>query len=86
MHCPDAVSSRARSWSSPDALLSRLFSRLKSRIFLAMAQNTKIPVNVGVILDFDSLFGKVGMSCIDMALSDFYASHTICLILHQTPD
>ena len=33
------------------------------------------PVNVGVVLDLDSLVGKVGLSCINMALSDFYAIH-----------
>ncbi|KAL4650639.1 hypothetical protein ACB092_01G102400 [Castanea dentata] len=43
--------------------------------FLANAQNTTIPVNVGVILNFDTLNGKMGFSCIDMALSDFYASN-----------
>ncbi|CAN6719290.1 unnamed protein product [Malus baccata var. baccata] len=50
-----------------------------------MAQNTTIPVNVGVILDLDSLFGKVGLSCVNMALSDFYASHAYYktrLVLH----
>ncbi|KAM5548452.1 hypothetical protein ABKV19_000059 [Rosa sericea] len=53
---------------------------LFSWIFLAMinAQNTTIPVNVGVVLDFDSGGGKtakVYLSCIEMALSDIYASH-----------
>lgn len=50
-----------------------------------MAQNTTIPVNVGVILHFDSLFGKVGLSCVNMALSNFYASHAYYktrLVLH----
>ncbi|KAG6672227.1 hypothetical protein I3842_16G047000 [Carya illinoinensis] len=43
----------------------------------AEAQNTTVtPVDVGVILDLDGWNGKVGMSCINMALSDFYASHT----------
>ncbi|BBN68629.1 glutamate receptor 2.7 [Prunus dulcis] len=37
---------------------------------------TVIPVNVGVVLDdLDSLTGKVWLSCLKMALSDFYASH-----------
>ncbi|ONI33251.1 hypothetical protein PRUPE_1G412700 [Prunus persica] len=55
------------------------------RIFLAMAQNTTIPINVGVVLDFDSRLGKIGLSCINMALSDFYASHSnynTRLVLH----
>ena len=48
-------------------------------LFLEMgvAQNTTstIPVNVGVVLDFASLGAKIALSCINMALSDFYASH-----------
>ncbi|KAL6345761.1 hypothetical protein AAG906_017506 [Vitis piasezkii] len=44
-------------------------------IEMGMAQNTTILVNVGVVLDFDTSFGKMGLSCIPMALSDFYASH-----------
>ncbi|GFS44655.1 glutamate receptor 2.8 [Actinidia rufa] len=36
---------------------------------------TTIPVNVGVVLDMDEWMGKMGLSCITMALSDFYASH-----------
>ncbi|GFS44652.1 glutamate receptor 2.6 [Actinidia rufa] len=36
---------------------------------------TTIPVNVGVVLDMDQWMGKMGLSCISMALSDFYASH-----------
>ena len=42
---------------------------------MAMAQNTTIPVNVRVVLEFDTPVGKMGLSCIPMALSDFYASH-----------
>ncbi|KAK7852500.1 glutamate receptor 2.7 [Quercus suber] len=44
--------------------------------FLAKAQNTTISVNVGVILDFDTWTGKMGLSCINMALADFYASNS----------
>ncbi|XWS17897.1 hypothetical protein CRYUN_Cryun33cG0107900 [Craigia yunnanensis] len=36
---------------------------------------TTTPVNVCVVLDLDSLVGKIGLSCINMALSDFYAIH-----------
>nr|XP_023919108.1 glutamate receptor 2.1-like [Quercus suber] len=43
--------------------------------FSAKAQNTTISVNVGVILDFDTWTGKMGLTCINMALADFYASH-----------
>ncbi|KAK0572337.1 hypothetical protein LWI29_030085 [Acer saccharum] len=32
------------------------------------------PVNVGVVLDVNSEFGKIGLSCINMALSDFYTN------------
>ncbi|KAL7166287.1 hypothetical protein ACSBR2_037043 [Camellia fascicularis] len=42
---------------------------------MAMAQNNTIPVNVGVVLDMNKWVGKMGLSCITMALSDFYASH-----------
>ncbi|RVW72738.1 Glutamate receptor 2.7 [Vitis vinifera] len=40
-----------------------------------MSQNTTIPVKVGVVLNMDTWLGKMGLSCISMALSDFYASH-----------
>ncbi|XP_022731763.1 glutamate receptor 2.7-like isoform X2 [Durio zibethinus] len=39
------------------------------------SSSTTTPVNVGVVLDMDSLVGKIGLSCINMALSDFYATH-----------
>ncbi|KAF9681348.1 hypothetical protein SADUNF_Sadunf06G0216600 [Salix dunnii] len=44
---------------------------------MGAAQNTAptIPVNVGVVLDLDDLNGKIALSCINMALTDFYASH-----------
>ncbi|CAL8995972.1 unnamed protein product [Prunus brigantina] len=44
------------------------------------------PVNVGVVLDFDTGFGKKGLTCINMSLSDFYASHSYYntrLVLHK---
>lgn len=41
-----------------------------------MAENNTISVNVGVILqDLNSEVEKIWLSCIKMALSDFYASH-----------
>nr|XP_011458900.1 PREDICTED: glutamate receptor 2.7-like isoform X2 [Fragaria vesca subsp. vesca] len=55
------------------------------RISLALAQNTTISINVGVVLDLDNPVGKMGLSCINMALSDFYASHAYYrtrLVLH----
>ena len=44
-------------------------------IEITISQNTTIPVKVGVVLDMDTWLGKMGLSCISMALSDFYASH-----------
>ncbi|XWS31183.1 hypothetical protein CRYUN_Cryun23aG0055500 [Craigia yunnanensis] len=41
---------------------------------VATRNTTVVPVNVGVVLDFDSLVGKIGWSGINMALSDFYAT------------
>ncbi|XVE97289.1 hypothetical protein REPUB_Repub03eG0006900 [Reevesia pubescens] len=49
---------------------------LVDRVVVTQTQNnSNRPVNVGVVLDMDSLVGKIGMSCINMALSDFYATH-----------
>ena len=43
---------------------------------MGMAENISIPVNVGVVLDLGSdLDGKIALSCIEMALSEFYATH-----------
>ena len=42
---------------------------------LAIQPNATIPVNIGVVLDANTWIGKLGLSCIRMALSDFYASH-----------
>ncbi|XP_028807072.1 glutamate receptor 2.7-like [Neltuma alba] len=41
-----------------------------------MAQtNGSVPVKVGIVLDLSSPAAKMGLSCINMSLSDFYASH-----------
>ncbi|XP_057467334.1 glutamate receptor 2.3-like [Actinidia eriantha] len=51
---------------------------LSLRLWFGVAQpqnTTLIPVNVGVVLDMNQWMGKMGLSCISMALSDFYASH-----------
>ncbi|KAH7523908.1 hypothetical protein FEM48_Zijuj06G0062000 [Ziziphus jujuba var. spinosa] len=48
------------------------------RIFLATAESsttTKIQINIGMIVNLDTWVGKVGLSCLNMALSDFYNSH-----------
>lgn len=44
---------------------------------MAAAENTTIPVSVGVVVDLDqtSQRGKMYLNCIQMALEDFYASH-----------
>ncbi|KAK9942912.1 hypothetical protein M0R45_008555 [Rubus argutus] len=48
---------------------------LSSSISLATGQNTSIPVMVGVVLDdLESVSAKVRLSCINMALSDFYSA------------
>ncbi|GMI89253.1 GLUTAMATE RECEPTOR 2.7, glutamate receptor 2.7 [Hibiscus trionum] len=63
--------------------------RLTTVGVVAQSRNTAtvtVPVNVGVVLDMDSLVGKIGMSCINMALSDFYATHShykTKLVLHS---
>ncbi|KAF3446142.1 hypothetical protein FNV43_RR11321 [Rhamnella rubrinervis] len=44
-------------------------------MLMAMAQNTTIPVKVGVVLDLGAEVARIWLSCINVALSDFYASH-----------
>ncbi|KAA8521445.1 hypothetical protein F0562_012122 [Nyssa sinensis] len=72
----------------PTQLCFSLFFFLSQRIFfteMVMAQNKTIPVNVGVVLDMDEWVGRMGLRCISMALSDFYASHAhykTRLVLH----
>ncbi|GLT85187.1 hypothetical protein SLE2022_033830 [Rubroshorea leprosula] len=50
------------------------------KVEVAVAQNntatTTIPVNVGMILDLDEWTGKLGLSCFNMGLSDFYSNHS----------
>ena len=43
----------------------------------ARAQNTTQPVNIGVVVDYETWAGKMGLSCIEMAVSEFYASQGI---------
>lgn len=35
-----------------------------------------VQVKVGLLLDLSQTTGKIGFSCINMSLSDFYASHS----------
>ena len=47
--------------------------------------NGTVFFQVGVVLDLDSLVGQVGLSCLSMALSDFYSIHnnfTTRLVIH----
>ncbi|KAL8063634.1 hypothetical protein ABFX02_01G039600 [Erythranthe guttata] len=49
------------------------------------AQETPILVKIGVVVDMDIYVGEMGINCISMALSDFYASHDYYktrLVLH----
>ncbi|KAI3923894.1 hypothetical protein MKW92_042604 [Papaver armeniacum] len=66
---------------------------LEHEMVLVMGQNTTHTVHsdefkVGVVLDFDSLASKIGLTSMSMALSDFYAStndttaHKRKLVLH----
>ncbi|KAK6158686.1 hypothetical protein DH2020_006000 [Rehmannia glutinosa] len=58
--------------------LSFLIFILSFNIFTinrAMAQKATIRVKVGVVLDMDHYVGQMGLDCISIALSDFYATH-----------
>ena len=48
---------------------------IPSILFLAKAQNSTVPVQVGVIVNLDKWVGKMELTCLNMALSDFYGSH-----------
>jgi len=60
--------------------LSLVFFFLSLKIWfieVLVAQNTAtIPVNVGVVLDLEFSGGNIGLTCINMALSEFYATHS----------
>ncbi|KAI4316433.1 hypothetical protein L6164_024412 [Bauhinia variegata] len=47
-------------------------------LLVAMAQtrNTTVAVKVGVVLDLDEKIAKMGLSCINMSLTDLYYSHS----------
>ncbi|GAB4857802.1 hypothetical protein Ancab_015709, partial [Ancistrocladus abbreviatus] len=49
------------------------------------SSSSSVSVNVGVVFGHGSLVGEMGFTCIQMALSDFYASHAhfrTRLVLH----
>ncbi|PIN03071.1 hypothetical protein CDL12_24409 [Handroanthus impetiginosus] len=43
---------------------------------MAKAQNLPIPIGVGVVLNMENYVGEMGLNCISMALSDFYAANS----------
>ncbi|KAG6502089.1 hypothetical protein ZIOFF_041978 [Zingiber officinale] len=59
---------------SCSALFFSIFSG-RRRVVLAQDLATARPVDVGVILDLESLTGKRSWTSISMALDDFYAAH-----------
>ncbi|KDP43923.1 hypothetical protein JCGZ_05390 [Jatropha curcas] len=54
---------------------SYLFLLLQLKFLLVETVNETIPVNVGLVIDFEDWIGKVGLSCFDVALKDFYGTH-----------
>ncbi|KAK7311928.1 hypothetical protein RJT34_10404 [Clitoria ternatea] len=48
---------------------------LCARILEGQQEKENRIVNVGVVLDLGRTLGKIGMSCINMSISDFYAAH-----------
>lgn len=52
-----------------------LFSWIFVAAAMAAGNTTTIPVKVGVVVDLDEPTGKMYLSCIKMALSDFYDSN-----------
>lgn len=47
-----------------------------SILFIQIVMPNKNEVPVGVVLDFDDTIGKIGLSCINISLSHFYAKHS----------
>lgn len=52
-----------------------LFSWIFVAAAMAAENTTTVPVKVGVVVDLDEPTGKMYLSCIKMALSDFYDSN-----------
>ncbi|XP_021762077.1 glutamate receptor 2.7-like [Chenopodium quinoa] len=48
---------------------------LKSQWLVFADAQVIMPVKIGVVLDMESMEGKIGLSCINMAISDFYDAH-----------
>lgn len=54
-------------------------------LLLSCKAQSNSTFQVGVVLDSDSLVGRIGLSCLKMGLSDFYSVHssyTTKLVLH----
>ncbi|KAI3468398.1 hypothetical protein Pfo_025061 [Paulownia fortunei] len=63
---------------SKHIIFQLLFFCLSIKIFMlkmAAAQTRPIPIRVGVVVDMDNYVGEMGLNCISMALSDFYATN-----------
>lgn len=56
-----------------DCVLIFLYWCLIGSLKVGLAQSNT--VKVGVVLDVNGSIGKIGLSCIHMALSQFYLSH-----------
>ncbi|XP_007011642.2 PREDICTED: glutamate receptor 2.7 [Theobroma cacao] len=61
--------------SSTGHMLFHLFCVFIFLLEGVLTQNSTTQVKVGVVLDLDTPAGKIGLSCINMALSDFYETH-----------
>ncbi|KAL0312208.1 UNVERIFIED_CONTAM: Glutamate receptor 2.7 [Sesamum radiatum] len=60
------------------AVFYALFSILSFQIFLmnvGVAQGTTTDISVGVVLDMDVPVSQMSLTCISMAISEFYATH-----------
>ncbi|XP_048234329.1 glutamate receptor 2.9-like [Ricinus communis] len=59
-------------------LLSAIWILFVSKLEMVMANNKPSQVKIGVVLDLDddNCCGKIGLSCITMAVSDFYTIHS----------
>ncbi|XP_038699195.1 glutamate receptor 2.7-like [Tripterygium wilfordii] len=61
--------------SSSSFLIFSIWVLLFTTMGLAQ-NNATIPVKIGVVVDLETEFGMMSLSCINMALSDFYSSHS----------
>jgi ionotropic glutamate receptor len=58
-------------------VITCLFVNMLGGGMAQIKNESSVVVKVGAVLDVSNgTFGKIGMSCINMALSDFYDSHS----------